>query len=380
MINRERIVHAFLEMVQIDSPSMYERKIADYLLNKLTELGLEVYEDQAGASINKDEPEAAAGNIIAKLKGTVPEAPVLLFSAHMDTVEPGRGIKPVVKDEIVYSDGTTILGSDDKAGIASLLEVIHILKENNIPHGDLEFVITVAEECGLKGSKELDSAKLAAQFGYVLDSDGAPGSIVTKAPSQYKIKAEVIGKAAHAGICPEEGINAIYVAAKAISKMKLGRIDEETTSNVGVINGGKATNIIPDQVFIDGETRSLDPEKLERETDLMIQILRDTAAEFGAQVNIQKDFLYPIIRLDENEPAVKLAAQAAAAIGCEPAIVSTGGGSDANILNGVGIPTVNLGIGMSKVHSVEEYITIDNLVLNARYVLEIIKEAAVLKS
>ena len=375
MVNRDRILDEFIRLVKIDSPTMYEREIADYLKEKLKDGGLEVYEDKAGDAIGTEWGNPS-GNLIASLKGTVPEAPVILLCTHMDTVEPGRGVNPIIRDGAVYSDGTTILGSDDKAGIAAILEAIQVLKEQGVPHGDIEVVFTVAEEGGLKGAKNLEFKILRSQFAYVLDCDGAAGTIITRAPAQYRIKSSIIGKAAHAGISPEDGINAIYIASKAISQMQLGRIDDETTANIGVISGGKATNIIPDLVNIEGETRSIDTEKLEKQTNLIVEILEATAREFGAQVKVEKDFLYPRLKLEETDTAVLIAMEAAAAIGQKPVLVSTGGGSDANILNGYGIPTVNLGIGMSKVHSTEEFITIDNLVLNAQYLVEIIKNTA----
>lgn len=375
MVNRERILEEFFRLVQIDSPSMHEREIADYLKQKMTSMGLEVYEDDAGDSMGNISGKPT-GNLIAKLKGSLPDAPVLLLSAHMDTVEPGRGVKPVVKNDAIYSDGSTILGSDDKAGIVAILEAVNVLLEEKVPHGDLELLFTVAEECGLKGVKNLDNKRLQAKLGFVLDCDGSVGTIITKAPAQYRISASIIGKAAHAGIRPEEGVNAIFVASTAIAKMKLGRIDAETTANIGVISGGKATNIIPELVNIEGETRSIDLEKLEVQTKLMVDILEQVAKEMGAQSKVEKELLYPRLKLEEANQAVDIAVKAAQAIGQKPALVSTGGGSDANILNGLAIPTVNLGIGMCKVHSTEEYITIDNLVLNAQYVLEIIKTAA----
>ena len=375
MVNRERILDEFLRLVRIDSPTMHEREIADYLKERMTGIGLSVYEDNAG-EIFGSEHVKPAGNLIGTLKGSDPKAPAVLLCAHMDTVEPGRGVNPVVRDGAVYSDGTTILGSDDKAGVAAILEAVSVLKENKVSHGDLEIVFTVAEEGGLKGAKNLEYERLKAKFGYVLDCDGPAGTIITRAPAQYKIKSSIIGRAAHAGISPEEGINAIYIASKAISRMKLGRIDEETTANIGVISGGKATNIIPELVNIEGETRSIDPEKLDKQTAEIVSILETTAKEMGAQIKVEKDFLYPRLKLDESDQAVTIAAAAALAVGQQPVQVSTGGGSDANILNGYGIPTVNLGIGMCKVHSIEEFITIDNLVLNASYVVEIVKKAA----
>jgi tripeptide aminopeptidase len=374
MVNRNRILDEFLRLVQIDSPLLHERQIADYLIEKMSGMGLEVYEDGAGKAIG-NVCDMQTGNLIACLKGNIPNTPVVLFCAHMDTVEPGRSVKPVIRDNCVYSDGTTILGADDKAGIAAILEAVLVLQEQNIPHGDVEIVFTVAEEGGLKGVKNLEHGRIRSRTAYVLDCDGEAGTIVTRAPAQYKIKASILGKAAHAGISPEEGINAIVVAAKAITRMELGRIDEETTANIGVISGGKATNIIPELVNIEGETRSIDPDKLEKQTDLIISIIEDTAREMGAKVVIEREFLYSNLRLNETDKAVEMAMKAARNLDREPVLVSTGGGSDANILNGFGIPTVNLGIGMCKVHSSEEFISIDNLILNAEYVLEIIRTA-----
>ena len=379
MINRDRIVEEFIRLVQIDSPSLHERQIADYLIRELARRGLEVTEDKAGEAIGNTVAEQT-GNLIALLKGNLPHISPVLFCTHMDTVEPGRGVKPVIREDVIYSDGTTILGGDDKAGIAAILEVIDVLIENKLPHPDLEFVFTVAEECGLKGAKNLDHESLKAKMGFVMDCDGSAGTIITRAPSQYRIKASIIGKAAHAGISPEEGVNAIYVASTAISNMKLGRLDAETTANIGVIAGGKATNIIPDLVNIEGETRSIDPDKLEKQTNMMVDILEQTAREMGAKAVVEKEFLYPRLKLDESAPVVQVAMEAARKLGREPVLVSTGGGSDANVINGFGIPTANLGIGMCKVHSTEEYITVDNLVLNAGYLLEIIKHIAGLQA
>lgn len=375
MINKDRIVDEFITLVKIDSPSLHERKIADYLTDKLQKIGLKVTEDGAGKAIGNSCDEQT-GNLIAVLDGNVPDAPTILLCAHMDTVEPGRGVKPVIKENAIYSDGKTVLGADNKAGIAAILEVLTVLKEKELPHGNLEILFTVAEEIGLVGSKNLDHKLLQADIGYVLDCDGRAGTIITRAPAQYRITASIIGRAAHAGISPEEGVNAIYVASKAISQMKLGRIDEETTANIGVISGGKATNIIPDLVNIEGETRSIDPEKLEKQTEVMLNTLRQAANDLGAEVEAKKELLYPRLKLEETDRPVQIAVNAARQAGQKPVLVGTGGGSDANIMNGLGIPTVNLGIGMNKVHSTEEFITIEDLVLNARYVLEIIKSAA----
>ena len=370
MVNKDRLINEFLHLVQIDSLSGQERQIADYLKQKLTSMGLAVKEDRAGEKAGGN-----AGNIIAKIPGNNSSAPVIMLCAHMDTVEPGIGVKPVIKNDIIFSDGKTILGSDDKAGIAAILEAILQIKENNISHGGIEVVFTIWEEGGLFGAKYLEYGLLEAKIGYVLDSDGSPGTIITRAPSQDKIYAEIHGRAAHAGINPESGINAILVAANAIAGLKLGRIDEETTCNIGVISGGKATNIVPDLVKIEGETRSLVAAKREAQTTLICNSINETAARFGTQAVIKSEPEYANYNLSEEDLSVKIAVIAAQNLGLTSRLEKTGGGSDANVFNQVGIQTANLGIGMRKVHTKEEYIAIEDLVNNARYLVEIIKTA-----
>ncbi len=369
MANRERLVQEFLELVQIDSPSGQERQIADVLKTKLAELGFNVYEDNAGGQVG-----ATAGNIIASLPGNN-NGPIMMLSAHMDTVEPGRGVKPVINDGIITSEGDTVLGGDDKAGIAAILEAVRLIKEKNIKHGGLEVVFTIWEEGGLKGAKSLDYSRIKSKMGLVLDSDGEPGSIITTAPSQNSIKAVIKGKAAHAGQCPEKGINAIQVASRAVAAMNIGRIDEETTANIGIIRGGKAINIVPDDTYIEGEARSLKPEKLAAQTKHMCDILQREADAAGAQIKIDVEKEYDPISLNSSDPIVKFCVEASKNLGCRPVLGSTGGGSDANIFNGKGIACVNLGIGMNKAHTTEEYIEIDHMCKAADLTAEIIAVA-----
>lgn len=371
MVNQDRLINEFIELVKIDSMSGYETQIAGVLTKKLKQLGLSVYEDGAGRRMG-----TGTGNLIAKLPANTPGAPVLMLCAHMDTVQPGTGIQPVIKDGVIYSSGDTVLGADDKAGIASILEALRIVLEDKVPHGKLVIVFTIWEEGGLVGSRNIEFDRIGADMGIVLDSDGDPGNIITRGPSQDKITATVKGKAAHAGINPQDGINAIQVASRAISNMKLGRIDEETTANVGIISGGKAINIVPDTVTLYGEARSMSPQKRMAQTESMCTALREAAARAGASIDIQTETIYPDMNLDKDEPVVRLAAAAAEALGLAVNITSTGGGSDANFFNHYGLPTVNLGIGMKKVHTTEEYITVRNLVTNARYLVEIIQRAA----
>lgn len=370
MVNRQRLTEEFLELVRVDSVSGFERQVADLLKEKLESLGFEVEEDDTGKKIN-----TGTGNIIARLPGNLAGVAPVMVCAHMDTVEPGRGVVPVVEDGMIKSSGNTVLGGDNKAGIAIILEAARILKENGISHGGLEIILTVFEEGGLLGAGNLDPGRVKARIGYVLDSDGPPGTIVTSAPTQDRITAVIKGKSAHAGICPEKGINAIKVAANAIAAMNLGRIDSETTSNIGIINGGKATNIVPDSVLIQGETRSLDALKKDRQTRDIVEKIREAAAGLGTDADIKVEKLYGNFIIDHNELVVRIAVEAAQNLGLSPRLESTGGGSDANMFNEKGISAVILGIAMQNVHTTEEFIKIDDLEASCRYLVEIIKVA-----
>jgi tripeptide aminopeptidase len=372
MVNINRILEEFLALVRVDSESGKEREMADLVLAKLSGMGLKAREDSAGAKIG-----TGVGNIIARLPGNRSGAPCLLLNAHLDTVKPGQGIWPLIKNDIICSAGDTILGADDKAGVVAILEALRVLLENpDLPRGDLLAVFTVYEEGGLLGSANIDAGLLQADMGLVLDCTGAPGALVIRGPSQDRIKATVHGRAAHAGIAPEEGINAIQVAARAIAAMKLGRLDGETTANIGVILGGKAINIVPDSVIMEGETRSLSEFKRIAATTAISENLRAAAAAAGTTVDIKTETIYPEMNVSPDSPVVKIATAAANRLGLEPKTAHTGGGSDAHIFNNLGIPTINLATGMRDVHTTTEHISISDLVMNARFVLEIIREAA----
>lgn len=352
----------FMELVRVDSESGLEAPVSALLSEKLQRLGCTVYVDEAG-------------NLIARLPGSA-DGVALVLSAHMDTVSPGRGINPVQENGLIRSDGTTVLGADDKAGIAAILEAVRVVQEKKLLHGGLELVFTVGEEMGLAGAKCLDFSRLEARMGYVLDSNCPPGSIINRGPSQDEIYAEMLGLAAHAGINPEDGVNAVQVASKAIAGMQLGRIDHETTANIGIISGGVAINIVPDKVMIKGETRSLQEQKRSEQTRAICAALEKAAREGGAQVEINVETVYPAMFVAEDAPVVKLAQKAALALGLQPNVKCTGGGSDTHIFNEHGISAVNLGIAMQKVHTTDEFITVDDLVLDAAYVLSIINTAA----
>lgn len=367
MINKERLLSRFLKYVQIDSPTKRELQFADFLKKEMESIGLEVVMDDAGEKVGSN-----AGNLIGKLKGTT-KGETILFSAHMDTVSPGVGIKPQIRDGVIYSDGTTVLGGDDKAGIAAIMEALETIKEQKIPHGDIEVVFTIHEEGGLYGSKNLDYDKIDAKVGFVFDSSGSPGKIIVEGPAQNKIKAVFVGKEAHAGVAPEKGISAIQMACEAISNMKLLRIDEETTSNVGHISGGKVTNIVTKEVNIEAEVRSLNDDKLKKQTDHMIKCCKDAAEKFGGKVEIDVKKAYGSFKVDVDHDIVKNVKKACENLGLKPYTVKSGGGSDTNIFNANNITAINLGIGENAPHTLDEHLHIKDLEDSGKLALEIIK-------
>jgi len=370
-INEDRLVNEFFELVKIDSETKHEEKIAEVLKKKFTDLGVDVIEDDA-----KEKTGHGAGNLICTLKGNKEGTDTIYFTSHMDTVVPGRGITPQVKNGSIVSDGTTILGADDKAGLAAILESIHTLKEENIDHGDIQFIITVGEESGLVGAKALDRSLIHSEYGYALDSNGDVGNIIVAAPTQAKVSAVIKGKTAHAGVAPEQGISAITLAAKAISKMPLGRIDEETTANIGRFEGGKQTNIVADHVEILAEVRSLVPEKMEAQVAKMKEAFEQTAIAAGGKAEVDVKVMYPGFKQQSGDKVVEVARKAAKQIGREANLLKSGGGSDANIIAGFGIPTVNLAVGYEDIHTTNESIPINELVKVAELVVAIIKEVS----
>jgi len=371
VVDRERIVAEFCELVRLKCSSRAEREVADAVKAKLAALGLAVDEDDVGGKIGGN-----CGNVFGYLAGKAPAAPTVMLSAHLDSVEPCAGIAPGVKDGVIASGGGTVLGADDKAGIVGILEALRVIRENKVPHGDIQIIFTVSEESGLNGSKNIDRTRLKADMGFILDSGGSPGRIINAAPGQNNINVVVRGKTAHAGVAPEEGINAIVVAGKAMAELRQGRIDFETTANVGTIAGGKATNIVPDYVEIACEARSRSLAKLDEQTKHMTDTFERVAVQNGAQAKITVKRAYDPYVLAEDAPVVALARRAAAGIGLNPALEATGGGSDANFFNAYGVPSAVLAVGMAKVHTTEEYIRVDDLVKTAELVAAIIRTAA----
>ena len=371
MIDKQRLERVLMDLLRINSPSKQERELADYVSAKLASLGFDVEEDDAGAKIGGN-----AGNVIARKPGTAQGARGLFFCCHMDTVEPTDKLEIVVEGGVIRSDGSTILGADDKAGIAAIIEALTAIVERGVPHGDIQILFDVAEEIGLLGAKSMDHGKIKADLGYVLDTGKPAGGITVSAPSHENMAVEITGKAAHAGIEPEKGISAIVAAASAIAKMKLGRIDEETTANVGRIEGGKAHNIIPDLVTVKAEARSRSEEKLAAQVQHMKSLFEEEAAKIGASAAVEVEREYDSYRWTQDDEVVRLATTAARRVGIEAEFQEGGGGSDANVFNSMGMPAVLIGVGYEGPHSSSEHIAVRDLELAAELVAAIIEVAA----
>lgn len=371
-MNEKRLLEEFFELVQIDSETKDERVIADILIQKMEALGFDVVEDDSAARSGH-----GAGNLIASMKGTVPTADPIYFTCHMDTVVPGLGIKPELREDgYVYSDGTTILGADDKAGIAALFEMMRVIKEQNTPHGDIQFIITAGEESGLAGAKEMDASLITSKYGYAVDSDGKVGGIVTSAPYQAKLWTKIYGKTAHAGVAPEKGVSAINIAAKSIAAMTLGRIDAETTANIGSFAGGRATNIVCDEVTIIAEARSIIPEKLTKQTEHMTSTFERIAEQMGGQAETKVEQMYPGFKFGEADLVVQTAMKAVRNVGRTPELLTSGGGSDGNVFNGAGIPTVTLSVGYEEIHTTNERMPVEELNKLTELLIEIVNVTA----
>lgn len=354
-MSNERLVERFMSYVQIDSETLNEGAFDDFISEELKNAGFEVSRDNAGEKIGSN-----GYNIYAFKPGTLEREPIA-FSCHTDTVKPGVGIKPILDNGVIRSSGDTILASDDKSGIAAILEAMVQIQEENLAHGPIEVIFTIAEEGGLRGAKNLEYDRIRSKKAIILDSSGSVGNIVVKAPAQDKIFATFKGKPAHAGIEPEKGISAIQMAADAISRMQLLRIDEETTANLGTLIAESATNIVCPSAKLIAEARSLNNDKLKNQTDHMVACMQAAAAAFGGEVEINVETMYSAFHIEESDPFLIELSATMENLGFKVKLASTGGGSDANIFNQRGIKALNLGTGMTGAHTLEEHISVADL-------------------
>jgi tripeptide aminopeptidase len=361
----ERLLQTFLEMVRIDSPSGEEDAMRDYLIRRMEENGLP-YQTDAGGNLIVEVPAHQCGH-----------ERVLVLSGHMDVVPPCHNIQPMVEtvdgDRLVTSDNTTVLGADDKAGLAPILEAVFFAMRNNLPRPPVRLIFTTREETYLGGAKDLSDQHLQAGFAVILDHTGRQGVIINQAPSYYEFEIECQGKSVHAGIMPEQGVNAIVFASRVIEQLRLGRLDADTTANIGFIDGGKATNIVPDSVRIRGELRGHNAERLQQELTHIESTLARLSAEMpGTGYTLVHSVEFEGYYLDENHPGVRNVVRAAQLSGLEPQFIRTNGGSDNNVFVKRGLPGVVLSAGYMEPHSLKERVRLSEMSLCARFLLNIL--------
>jgi len=365
------VLDLFRDLAAIPSPSGRERAVADRTLEFLRDIGLQPTEDDAGARIGSD-----MGNIHVALPPTDGgDGTPIFLNAHLDTVPPTAPIDPEVRNGVVVNRHDTILGADNKAAVAVMLAAVADLVRGDRPHAGVELVLTPMEEVGLRGAKEFDTSRLRARVGYCYDHAAPIGNIVLAAPTQRTVRFRFIGRAAHAGIAPEDGRSAIVAAARAIADMPLGRIDAETTANVGIVKGGIAGNIVPPECLVEAEARSRNPGRLREQVQAMLDAATFAAnlAECELESRIEPE--YEGYRFARSDPAVRLAARALEACGREPVYIESGGGADANVWNAGGLECVNLCNGMAEIHTASEHIAASDLDVMLDVTLAIIDAA-----
>ncbi len=363
------VLDLFLDLAALPSPPGDERAVADRVAAELRGIGLEVDEDEAGRRIGSN-----AGNLYCRLPPTDEGTPLFLC-AHLDTVQPTGPIEPVVEDGVVRNAGGTILGADNKAAVAAMVEAARRLVEGDRPHAGLELVFTLKEEVGLKGAAAFDCGRLAARLGYVYDMAGPIGEVILGAPHATIMEVTFVGRAAHAGIAPEDGRSAIAAAGRAIADMRVGRLDEETTANVGTIAGGVARNIVPDRCSFSAEARSHDERKLAEVVQEMLEACTFAASLTGCEVETSVESGYRGYRFRREDEPVRLARAALERTGREPIFSLCGGGADANVFNMRGLACVNLSNGMAEIHSPHEHIAVADLEAMVDVSLALLEEA-----
>jgi len=346
----------FLELAAIPSPPGDERAVADRVLRYLRELGLEVDEDSAGAAVGSN-----TGNLYCRLPGRSEGGTPLFLCAHLDTVPPQGPLEPVVVDGVVRNAGGTILGADNKSAVVAMLEAARRLVEERRPHAGVELVFTPKEEVGLLGAGAFDHTRLEAQLGFVYDQAAPIGEVILGAPSQYSFLVRYHGRPAHSGMVPEEGRSAIAAAARAVADLRLGRLDDDTTANVGTIVGGSARNIVPEWCTLEAEARSHDPNRLADLVQEMLETFAFAASVADCTVETEVTETYSAYRFRRSDPIVALAERALARCGYELRPALTGGGADANVFNARGIPCLNLANGMTAIHTNDEHIAVEDL-------------------
>lgn len=377
MLNKERLVNEFCKLVSFSCESLHEKEIGFYLKDKLVSLGLDVFEDNANEILAKSknlDTSNSCGNLYGFLKGNDKTLKPLFLNGHMDTVKPGNNKKAIIHDDgLITSDGSTVLGADDAAALAEMIELLTVIKEDNLPHGDIEIVISICEEPFCKGASVFDYSKIKAKEGYTLDLSGPIGGVAIAAPTILSFDITVNGKSSHAGFAPEDGIHAIKVASNAISKLDMGHIGEDTTVNIGTINGGIQMNSVPNKVIMVGEIRSLDNDKAYKQWEHIKEVFTNCADELGATCNFNYVEEIKAYSIDENEEVVKRYVDACKKVNIVPNISSTFGGSDNHHYANHGIKGIVIANAMNACHSCEEWTRIDDMLKVVEILLEMVK-------
>jgi tripeptide aminopeptidase len=371
LVNRDRITDSFMDMARICSPSRQERAFAGFLRKEFEKLGIELHEDASAVKVGGDTGNLT-GKFInpSKIKSAVRS---IFLLAHLDTVCVNGDIIPVVKNEKITNENKNcILGGDDKVAIAAILEAVKVITENSIRSRDIDLIFTVAEEIAVLGAKFLDVKAVKSRYGFVFDGEGDIGTIFNRAPYHNTFEIKIKGRAAHAGAEPEKGISSIKAAANAISRLNPGRVDHDTTYNIGTINGGAAINIVPEYTNIKAEARSLVEEKLEKLSSEIREVFTGSVKEYGAKISIKTEREYDGFYVSDDEVPMSLALRALGNMGIKPAVVSTGGGSDINILNSRGKRALNLSSGMENIHTCREYVKTGQLANLAVLIIELL--------
>jgi len=359
MMNQERAINQFMELVRISSVSKHERAFADYLKAHFETLGYEVIEDMKSKEAVAG---ATAGNIIVKIpgQGALANEGAILLSAHMDTVEPGENIKPQLSADgkRVVSDGTTILGADDKGGVAQIFELVHVLREDALSHPPLELIFPICEEIRLLGSTYVDMSLISAKTVYVLDGGPDVGDVLIGGPSMYDVRGTITGKAAHAGVEPDKGISSIQVLARAITNMKLLKVDEETTSNIGFVQTDYPLNVVPEVTTFGFEVRSLDDKKAEVQLNEMMRALEEATEQAGAQLEIKAEKVLTAYQLNAENDVLRHYHRVCEASGIEVRETISRGGTDLSSYISHGLEGIVIATGGEGPHTLEEYLDI----------------------
>lgn len=367
-VDEGKLLELFLQLIKIDSTSLHERAMADFLIDKFKGWNIDAVEDDAATKIGGN-----AGNLMIRLNSNSNQSSPLVLLAHTDTVRSTAQVKPIIDNGVIRSDGTTILGADNRSAVALILYLISEIIDKKLKHRNLEIVFTVAEELGMLGALALDFSQLSAREGYIFDCSARPGSYVAESPTAFDFRVQCQGRPAHSAVAPEKGINAISMALEIMSQFPVGRINKDTVANIGTIHGGSADNVVPDQVNFTGEFRSFSPSEIDRMKNQLENSCRSVSQKFGGNCQVAFKIGFDGYKLEPTMPVIDRLHRAMEQLHLVPNPMVYSGGSDVNVLNANGIRAVNVGIGASNPHSNEEQIALADMVKGAELLFRLVE-------